>query len=228
MNGELKLQFKTTLFEEFARIGKALSAAPRLQLIELLAQGEKSVEELAKDIGAPVANASQHLQVLRRTGLVAVRRNGTHIYYRLADGAVFRLWQALRDLGETHLVEIDRVVGMYLSDRSSLDAVSAGDLARKLSEDAVTVIDVRPESEYANRHIAGARSIPVAELETRLSEIPRDGIVVAYCRGPYCIFADDAVRLLRANGFSAKRLEIGLPDWAEAGLPVEQTTAREG
>lgn len=223
MTPSSKRQFKTELFEQFARIGKALSAAQRLEIIELLSQGEKSVEELSGALGVPIANASQHLQVLRRAELVSVRRQGLHVYYRLSDPAVFRLWQSLRELGEVRLAEIDRVVRTYLTDRSALEAMSAGELARKLAEDSgsVTVLDVRPESEYAASHIAGARSIPIEELEARLEEVPRDTTVVAYCRGPYCVFSDDAVRLLKDKGFTALRLETGLPDWAAAGLPLE-------
>jgi rhodanese-related sulfurtransferase/DNA-binding MarR family transcriptional regulator len=220
-----KRQFKTELFEQFARIGKALAAPQRLELLELLSQGEKPVEELSGAIGVPIANASQHLQVLRRAELVSIRRQGSHIYYRLSDSAVFRLWQALRELGEMRLAEIDRVVGTYLSDRTSLQAMSAAELSAKLAEGGVTVLDVRPEAEYAAAHITGARSIPIEELETRLHEIPATAPIVAYCRGPYCVFADEAVRLLKSRGFAAARLEVGLPDWAAQGLPIEKIAA---
>jgi rhodanese-related sulfurtransferase/DNA-binding transcriptional ArsR family regulator len=220
MDPVTKRQFKAELFEQFARIGKALAAPQRLEILELLSQGEKPVEEIAGALGVPVANTSQHLQVLRRAELVRVRRQGTYVFYGLADPAVFRLWQALRDLGERRLAEIERVVRSYLTDRSDLEPISAAELAARLAGGDVTVLDVRPAAEYDAAHIAGARSIPLDELETRLSEIPRHASVVAYCRGPYCVFADDAVRLLRAHGFDAARLETGLPDWAAAGFPL--------
>jgi DNA-binding transcriptional ArsR family regulator len=218
----IKRQFKTELFEQFARIGKALAAPQRLEMLELLSQGEKPVEELANAISVPIANASQHLQVLRRAELVSIRRQGTQVYYRLSDPAVFRLWQALRDLGEARLADIERVVRTYLTDRSAMEAMSAAALADRLAGGDITVLDVRPPAEFAAAHIAGARSIPIEELETRLHEIPMTVPVVAYCRGPYCVFADDAVRLLKANGFHATRLAVGLPDWAAQGHPIEK------
>jgi rhodanese-related sulfurtransferase/DNA-binding transcriptional ArsR family regulator len=225
MDHEAKRQFKTEIFGQFARIGKALAAPQRLEMLELLSQGEKSVEEMANALDVPIANASQHLQVLRRAEMVGSRRRGSHIYYRLADPAVFRLWQAVREIGERRLAEIDRVLRSYRKDLPSLEAITAAELAERLTRGDVTVLDVRPASEYAAAHIAGARSLPVEQLAARLEEIPRDQTVVAYCRGPYCVFADDAVRLLKAKGFSAVRLEIGLPDWAALGLPVEPKMA---
>lgn len=225
MEPDTKRQFKAELFAQFARIGKALAAPQRLEMLELLAQGEKPVEEIASALEMPLANASQHLQVLRRAEMVRLRRQGARIHYRLADPAVFRLWLALRALGEARLAEIDRVVRTYLTDRAALESTSAAELAEKLADGSVTVLDVRPLSEYATSHIAGARSVPYDELETRLQEIPAASPVVAYCRGPYCVFADEAVRLLQAKGFSAARLDIGLPDWEAQGRPVEKTLA---
>jgi rhodanese-related sulfurtransferase len=213
-----KRAFKARLFGEFARIGKALSSPHRLQLIEVLAQGERTVEQLAEDLGCPVANVSQHLQVLRSAMLVSVRREGLYAFYSLADARVFRAWQVLRDLGEARLSEVDAVVAEYLGDRSKLEAVGAVELKRRLQE--VVVLDVRPRDEYEAGHIRGARNVPHDELEARLSELPEDVEIVAYCRGPYCVFADEAVAALRARGYQARRLSEGYPDWRQRGFPV--------
>lgn len=214
-------EFKDLLYDQFARVGKAVANPHRLELLDLLAQGERNVEELARESGMPVANASQHLQALRRAQLVDVRRDGLYAYYRLADDRVFRFWQALRDLGETRLAEIDRLVGLYLGDRKGLEAVDASQLLSRLNDDDLVVLDVRPVEEYEAGHIPGAHSIPIEELERRLEELPRRSEIVAYCRGPYCVFSDQAVSLLRERGFRAQRLTLGLPDWKSAGLPVE-------
>jgi rhodanese-related sulfurtransferase/DNA-binding transcriptional ArsR family regulator len=221
MNKQDKRAFKNQLYEQFARIGKALSSAHRLELLEVLAQGEHSVEALARETGMPVANASQHLQVLRAAQLVDVRREGVYIYYRLADEQVFTLWQAMRQVGEARIAEIDRIVNTYLHDRNQLQPIGAAELLQRLVEDNIILLDVRPAEEYVAGHLPDALSIPVAELEARLSELPQDREIVAYCRGPYCVFADEAVTLLRTNGYSARRLEQGLPDWRALGLPVE-------
>ncbi len=221
MNKQDKRAFKDQLYEQFARIGKALASPHRLELLDVLAQGERSVEELALETGMSVANASQHLQLLRAAQLVEVRREGVYIYYRLADEQVFSLWQALRNVGETRIAEIDRVVRTYLHDRNHLQPIDATELLKRLAEGRVILLDVRPVEEYATAHIPGALSIPVAELEARLPEIPQDREIVAYCRGPYCVFADEAVTLLRTSGYQASRLEQGLPDWRALGLPVE-------
>jgi rhodanese-related sulfurtransferase/DNA-binding MarR family transcriptional regulator len=212
--------FKDPLFDQFARIGKAIANPHRLELIDLLAQGERRVEDLAGEAALSVANASQHLQALRQAGLVETRRAGTSIYYRLADERVFRLWQAIREVGEARLAEIDRLTQTFLTDRAQLEAVDAGTLLRRLGEGDVVLLDVRPEQEFRAGHIPEARSIPVDELAERLHEVPRDREVVAYCRGPYCVFSDEAVALLRAHGYEARRLDVGLPDWRSAGLPV--------
>lgn len=224
MDKQDKRAFKNQLYEQFARIGKALSSAHRLELLDVLAQGERSVEELAQETGMSVANASQHLQVLRAAQLVEVRREGVYIYYHLADERVFSVWQAIRKLGEARIAEIDRVVRTFLHDRDLLQPVDAVELLRRLMDSDVVLLDVRPVEEYRAGHIPGARSVPVAELEAHLHEIPKDREVVAYCRGPYCVFADEAVTLLRAHGYSARRLEQGLPDWRALGLPVESGT----
>lgn len=213
-----KRAFKARLFGEFARIGKALSNPHRLQLIEVLAQGERTVEQLAKDIGSPVPNVSQHLQVLKAAMLVSVRREGLYAFYSLADPLVFRAWQALRDLGQARLDEVDSVVAEYLGDRSTFKAVDAVELRRRLED--VIVLDVRPRSEYEAGHIHGARNVPFDELEARLRELPAGAEIVAYCRGPYCVFADEAVAALRAKGYRALRLSEGYPDWRLRGFPV--------
>lgn len=213
--------FKDRLFEEFARVGRALANPHRLELIDLLAQGERRVEDLARESAMSVANTSRHLQELRSARLVEVRREGHYGYYRLADEDVYGVWRAIRGLGESRLAEVDRLVGTYLTDRDSLEAVCAEELLVKMREDATVVLDVRPEEEYRAGHIPGARSVPVEKLAAYLEEIPEDREVVAYCRGPYCVFSDEAVALLRSRGYRARRLREGLPDWRAAGMPVE-------
>jgi rhodanese-related sulfurtransferase/DNA-binding transcriptional ArsR family regulator len=221
MNKQDKRAFKNQLYEQFARIGKALSSAHRLELLEVLAQGEHSVEAVARETEMSVANASQHLQVLRAARLVEVRREGVYIYYRLADEQVFILWQTMRKVGEARIAEIDRIVDTYLHDRNQLQPIGAAELLQRLVEDTIILLDVRPVEEYTAGHLPDALSIPVSELEARLLELPQDKEIVAYCRGPYCVFADEAVTLLHTNGYSARRLEQGLPDWRALGLPVE-------
>jgi rhodanese-related sulfurtransferase len=212
--------FKASLYRQFARLGKALASPARLELLDLLAQGERSVEELAQEADLGMANASAHLQALSRAQLVASRKTGLRVYYRLADPSVFRLWVALREAGECQLAEIDRLVTTYLQDRHALQPVSRKDLVQRLSDGETIVLDVRPLLEYRQGHIAGARSIPVEELERRLAELAPHRQIVAYCRGPYCVFADEAVTMLRAHGFAAQRYVEGYPDWAAAGLPI--------
>ncbi len=212
--------FKEQLYAQFARLGQALASPARLELLDLLAQGERSVEELAAEADLSLANASSHLQVLRRAHLVASRKDGLRVRYRLADPAVYRLWSALRQAGERQLAEIDRLVGTFLRDRGSLRAISQEELRRRLTDGQTVVLDVRPALEYRQGHIAGARSIPLDELEVRLDELDPRRAVVAYCRGPYCVFADEAVALLRARGFGAARYDEGYPEWAAASLPV--------
>lgn len=211
---------KDPLYTQFARIGKAVANPHRLELLDLLAQGERRVEDLAGEAALSVANASQHLQVLRQAGLVETRRVGTSIFYGLADDRVFRLWQAIREVGEARLAEIDRLTQTFLTDRALLDAIDATTLLRRLGEGDVVVLDVRPVAEFRAGHIPDARSIPIEELEERLPEVPRDHEIVAYCRGPYCVFSDEAVALLRTRGYQARRLAMGLPDWRSAGLPI--------
>jgi len=214
-------EFKDLLYEQFARVGKAVANPHRLELLDLLAQGERTVEDLAQHSALSVANASQHLQALRRASLVEVRRDGPYAYYRLANDRVFRLWQAIRDLGEERLAEVDRLVATFFGNRGGLEPIDAATLLLRIKRDDVVVIDVRPVKEYQAGHIPGARSIPVEDLERRLNELPSGREVIAYCRGAYCVFSDEAVALLRAKGFRANRLAIGLPDWRSSGLPVE-------
>ncbi len=220
METSRKRQFKNELYDQFARLAKALGSGRRIELIELLAQGERTVEALADEAEQSIANTSQHLQVLRHARLVETTRAGNHIRYRLADDRVLRLWLAFRAVGEARLAEIGMLVHTFLSDRERLQAVSSDELRRRIDERSVVVLDVRPEVEYEAGHIHGARSMPIAELRNRLKELPKSRAIVAYCRGPYCVFADEAVALLRRKGYKAYRLEGGFPDWAIQGLPT--------
>jgi rhodanese-related sulfurtransferase/DNA-binding MarR family transcriptional regulator len=214
-------EFKDRLFGQFARIGKALSSPRRLEIVDLLAQGERTVEEIAKETSMSVASASQHLQTLKAARMVETRREGIYMHYRLSDEDVFRTWQAVRALAESRLSEVDGVVEAYLVDRDALEAVDSSYLLERLRDGSVVVFDVRPEVEYRAGHIPGALSVPVDALEAALKTLPRDREVVAYCRGPYCVFSDEAVAFLRARGYRARRLRQGLPDWRAAGMPVE-------
>jgi rhodanese-related sulfurtransferase len=214
-------EFKDQLYAQFARLGKALADPHRLELLDLLAQGERTVEELARESALSMANASQHLRILRAARLVDSRKEGLHVVYRLADPAVFTLWQALRHVGERQLAEIDRLVEAYLHHPEHLEPLAREDLARRLAKGDAILLDVRPALEYRQGHITGARSIPVDQLEARLRELDPEREIVAYCRGPYCVFADEAVALLRARGYTARRYAEGYPEWAAAGLPVE-------
>jgi rhodanese-related sulfurtransferase len=211
---------KSALYDGFAVVGRALASGRRAEIIDVLAQGERSVDDVASEIGQSVANTSQHLQQLLRAGLVATRRDGNRIYYALASPRVGELWGAIRDVAEAHLAELDRLAKAYLGDRSQLESVGRDELVKRLRAGDVVVLDVRPEVEYAAGHIRGAISLPIAVLGKRLKELPKNRRVVAYCRGPYCVYADDAVRTLRKRGFKAARLEDGYPEWKHAGLPV--------
>jgi rhodanese-related sulfurtransferase/DNA-binding transcriptional ArsR family regulator len=213
--------FKDQVFEQFGRIAKALASPKRLEIIDLLAQGERSVEELARLTGMSLPNVSRHLQVMRAARMVDVRREGLFGYYRLADERVFRVWAALRELGEARLAELEGVVREFLQHREQLEPVGAQELKARLSDPHVLILDVRPREEYDAGHIPGALSVPVPDLEGLLSGLPRDRQWIAYCRGPYCVYSDEAVALLRKRGFDARRLDIGLPEWRAAGLPVE-------
>lgn len=211
---------KQALFAQFAAVAKTLGHAHRLELLEQLAQGERSVEVLAQRTGLSIANASQHLAQLRRAGLVANRRNGKFVHYRLADDAVLDLLGALRRIAERNVAEVERVVRSYFDRRDSLEAVSRQELVERARTGLVTILDVRPEDEFALGHLPGALNIPLRELAGRLAEINPEHEIVAYCRGPYCVLSYEAVAQLRARGFKVRRLEDGLPEWRAAGLPI--------
>jgi rhodanese-related sulfurtransferase len=212
---------KTALFDEFGRVGRALASGRRIELLDVLANGERTVEGLARQSGLSVANASQHLQVLRYAGLVASRREGTSVYYRLAAPEVFELWRALRTVAAARLAEVERLAAAYLGARDQLEPMTRQELARRIEEDdELVVLDVRPSEEHAAGHLPGAVSIPVDELRRRLQELPPGREIVAYCRGPFCAFAHEAVAVLAGAGIAARRLEDGLPEWRAAGLPV--------
>jgi len=216
-------QAKDAMFDAFADVAKAVGNGRRAELIDVLAQGERHVEELAAEIGQSVANTSFHLRALATAGLVTTRRDGTRIYYRLSSSRVSELWAALRDVAAAHHEQLDELASDYLGDRSALEQIGRTELAERISAGDVIVVDVRPAAEYAAGHIASARSIPIDRLATSIRQLPADVEVVAYCRGPYCVFADDAVRLLRRRGRRARRLEDGFPEWQRASLPVEAT-----
>ena len=212
--------FKDRLYAEFATIGKALASPHRLELLDLLGQGERSVEELAAEIGQSLANTSAHLKVLRQARLVESDKRGLNQIYRLAAPEVFSLWRTVRDLGTARLAEVDRLVETFLTDRASLAAVDLRELEQLVADGSVTLLDVRPALEYRQGHIPRAWSMPVEELEHRLAELPRDRDVVAYCRGPYCVFSDEAAHVLQTHGFRVRRFEEGFPEWRAAGLPI--------
>lgn len=213
---------KQAVYESLAELAQALGHPHRLELLEHLAQGVRNVEELATRAHLSFANASRHLQILRRSRLVETRRRGKHILYRLAgDAEVVALTKALGRVGERNMAEIDRVKTDYFRARDALEPVSREDLVSRLHDGLVTVLDVRPEDEFAVGHLPGALNIPLAELERRLGELPPDREVIAYCRGPYCVLSFEAVAALRARGYLVRRLEDGYPEWKAAGLPVE-------
>ena len=215
--------FKSDLFEQFARIGKALSSGKRLQMLEYLAQGERSVDALARMTGLSVANTSQHLQQLRQAVLASARKEGLYVFYRLSGDSITRLLAALRVVGQENLAEVDKLVRLYFDSKDSLEPLPAKELLQRAKTGVVTVLDVRPPEEYAAGHIRGAINVPLAELTKRLHEIPKGKEIVAYCRGPYCLLAFEAVVQLRKKGREARRLEDGFPEWKSAGLPVERT-----
>jgi rhodanese-related sulfurtransferase/DNA-binding transcriptional ArsR family regulator len=211
---------KDTLYEQFARIGKALDSPKRIELLELLAQGERSVEALAALTDMGMTNTSAHLQVLRSARLATTRKHGTRVFYRLSDEQVARLVAELRALAHARLAEVEQAVQAYLHAKDDPEPVTRAELLQRLDCGEVMVLDVRPAEEYAAGHIPGARSIPLEHLEAELARLPHDTEVVAYCRGPYCLLAPTAVRLLRQHGYRARQLEDGLPEWRLAGLPV--------
>jgi len=214
---------KRAVYENLARIGSALSSAVRLELLELLAQGERSVDELARLTGATVANASQHLQKLKQAGLIVGRKEAQFVRYRLAGDEVVALFDALGVAGQAYLADVDRIVRLYFTAKDDLEPVLATEVLDRARKGLVTVLDVRPPEEFAAGHVAGAVNIPIHELEKRLSELPKRKEVVAYCRGPYCLMSFEAVQLLRRKGLKARRLKDGLPEWRLAGLPTDRT-----
>jgi rhodanese-related sulfurtransferase len=214
---------KAALFDAQASVAQALGSGRRAEIVDVLAQGERSVEELANEIAQSIANTSQHLQVLARAGLVRSRREGTRVIYRLASERVGELWTAIRDVAGGHVAEVSVLADEYLGERDGVQPLSAVELERRLARGDVVLLDVRPEPEYRAGHIAGARSAPLPELEALAATLPRRKEIVAYCRGPYCVYADDAVRLLRGRGLKARRLDVGYPEWRRAGRRVEAT-----
>jgi rhodanese-related sulfurtransferase/DNA-binding transcriptional ArsR family regulator len=217
---------KHQLLEQFAGVAKALGHAHRLDLLEFLAQGERSVEVLARVAGLTVANTSQHLQSLRRAGLVTSHKRGLHVFYSLAGEDVIGLLRALRHTTERHVAEVDRIVAGYFNERDSLEAISRKELLARMKEGLVTVLDVRPPEEYQAGHIPGAVNLPLGDLKKRLKDLPKGQEIIAYCRGPYCVLAFEAVAALRKKGFDVRRLEEGYPEWKASGLPVEADVAR--
>jgi rhodanese-related sulfurtransferase/DNA-binding transcriptional ArsR family regulator len=212
---------KQAVYEQFARIGKALSSPARLELLELLAQGERTVDTLAQLSGLAVANTSQHLQHLRRAGLVEARKEGLYVHYRLRGDEVVHLVGAVQVTGQAYLAEVDKLLREFFLKKDELEPLDAGELLERSRRRLVTVIDVRPPEEFAAGHLPGAINIPIDDLKQRLGELPRRKEVIAYCRGPYCLMSFDAVVLLRTRGYKARRLEAGLPEWRAKGLPVE-------
>jgi rhodanese-related sulfurtransferase/biotin operon repressor len=213
---------KREVFESLARVGTALSSPTRIEYLELLAQSERSVEQLANLTGTTVANTSQHLQKLRQAGLIVGRKEGLYVFYRLAGDEIVGLLSAIHRVGETYVADVERIVRLYYAQKDALEAVPATELLERARKALVTVLDVRPAEEFAAGHVPGAVNIPVQELEKRMKELPKTREVVAYCRGPYCLMSYDAVALLRRKGFKARRLEAGMPEWRKAGLPVDQ------
>jgi rhodanese-related sulfurtransferase len=212
--------FKDAIYEQFARIGKAVSNPKRLELLDIICQGPRTVEVLAKETGLTVANASQHLQVLRATRLVETEKEGVFVIYRLADQAVCEFFRTMRILAESRLAEVEMIKRQFLEGREGMEPVNRDALLRLVREGTVTVLDVRPAEEYNAGHLAGAISIPLKELRQRLSDLPHDQEIVAYCRGPYCVLSIQAVEMLRAKGFKAARIEEGLIDFQAMGIPI--------
>jgi rhodanese-related sulfurtransferase len=214
---------KDALYDAFATVAKALSSGRRAEIVDLLAQGERSVEEVATEIDQSVANTSHHLRSLAASGLVTSRRDGQRILYRLASDRVAELWAALREVAVTHVADVGTLAAAYLDRRDDVECLGADELARRLAAGRVVLLDVRPTSEFDSGHIDGARSVPIDELRAGETKLPTSREIVAYCRGPYCVYADEAVQLLRNQGYRAKRLDVGYPEWQRAGLPVDRT-----
>lgn len=211
---------KDALYEGFAEVARALASGRRAEIVDLLAQGERPVEQVAAEIGQSVANTSHHLRAMARAGLVTTRRDGTRIYYALASDRVTELWSALTQVAAEHLAGMRQLADAYLGRRDELEAVGRDELAARLDQGELLLLDVRPAAEFAAGHIPGARSVPITELRQQVNSLPAGSDVVAYCRGPYCVYADEAVRELTRHGFRARRLADGFPEWKRAGLPV--------
>ena len=211
---------KSALFDAFASVAAALASGRRAEIVDLLAQGERSVEEIARETGQSIAATSHHLRVLAKSGLARSRRDGRRIYYGLASDRVAELWAAVRDVASWHVAEVSVLADEYLGARDHVEQLTAPELVDRLAHGSVVLLDVRPEAEFRAGHIAGARSAPLATLDEVAATLPRRREIVAYCRGPYCVYADDAVRLLRTRGLEARRLDVGYPEWQRAGLPV--------
>lgn len=217
---------KDALFEALASVMKALGSGRRAEIVDVLAQGDRSVDQIATEIDQSVANTSHHLRTLAQAGLLRSRRAGTRVIYGLASERVADLWAAVREVASDHVAEVDRLADAYLGRRDGLEPVTRDELADRLARGDVTVLDVRPAAEFEAGHVAGARSLPITELRKHLDALPLDHEVVAYCRGPYCVYSDDAVRFLRGKGVDARRLEDGFPEWKRAGLPVAVGTGK--
>lgn len=211
---------KDALYDGFAEVARALASGRRAEIVDLLAQGERSVDEVAGELDQSIANTSHHLRAMARAGLLTTRRDGTRIFYRLASDRVADLWSALRDVARDHVAGLERLAHAYLGPRDGIEVIGTEELAARIRRRQVVVLDVRPAEEFASGHIGGARSVPITELRRQLRALPRDAEIVAYCRGPYCVYADDAVRELQRRGFRARRLVDGFPEWKRAGLPV--------
>lgn len=220
-----KRTYKNKVYQELAKVTKALSNPHRLEILELLAQGDFSVAKIAAETDISGANASQHLQVLKQVQLVDTKREGNYVFYKLADPRVYKAWKALRDLGIERMAEIERVIHRFRKSRKSFETLSSQELADKMKQEDITIIDVRPKQEFKEGHIAGALNIPVEELSDKLDKLPEGKEIVAYCRGPFCVFADDAVELLNKKGFNAKRLDEGFPEWRLNDLPAESVNS---
>jgi rhodanese-related sulfurtransferase/DNA-binding HxlR family transcriptional regulator len=216
---------KAALFDAQSSVARALGNGRRAEIVDVLAQGERSVDELAGEISQSVANTSQHLQVLAKAGLVRSHREGARVYYRLASDRVGELWAAVREVAARHVAEVGVLADEYLGKRDAVEQVTAAELEQRLARGEVVVLDVRPEVEFRAGHITGARSVPLEELDSLAASLPRRKQIVAYCRGPYCVYADDAVRLLRERGLKARRLDVGYPEWHRAGRPTRTATA---
>jgi rhodanese-related sulfurtransferase len=219
-------EFKDAVYEQFALVARAFSSPKRIEIIDVLAQGERNVDTLARETGLTLANTSRHLQVLKGANLVATRKSGLQVYYRLADPVVLSGYRALRELAEVRLAEVQRLVRDYYDGVDSFEPIPLDDLMHRVRKGDVTVLDVRPREEFEAGHIEGARSVPLSELEEALARLPRRKEVIAYCRGPYCVLAAEAVRQLRGKGYRARRLEDGYPEWRDAGHPVASTDSR--